>query len=168
MTNKARTKTCHCGNTILEKPRDSEDQWEARTYCSRDCRTIEKPVERICYLYSIGFSTLQLSDLFGLGATTIKNLLKNNNVKTRKPFKEGLQVSEVVKPFVIAKYKELGSAVKAGEFYGLKYSQSRLVLLEAGVLKTKVHRKLIPKKVREGVIADALENSVTKSLVDWR
>lgn len=43
MTIKKRSKEClHCGCEFIEKPRDSNKQWEAREYCSMKCNNSSK------------------------------------------------------------------------------------------------------------------------------
>lgn len=43
MTTKKRSKKClHCGFEFIEKPRDSNKQWEAREYCSMKCNNTSK------------------------------------------------------------------------------------------------------------------------------
>ena len=171
MTKKYRTKKCKCGKNINETTRHSEDQWQRVKYCSKGCKT-SIPISlssNIVKLYAVDELSLEkIGELYGVSRTAIKTVLKKYDIPDND---KSTFIKVEHRSGIVDLYRKTGSSYKVEEKYPYSRKAIDKYLKSVGVQhprKMKRNTNLIPDHVKNGIVASAMSNEITKKISAWR
>ena len=166
MTLKARTKQCVCGATIYEKPEEGNERWLARMYCKNECRKKENhlalPIDNMIKRYAFDLDSMdEIASDYGISRHALTRIFHDRGIETKKdPRARSL---EHHRQGIIELYKIEGQIRKVMKYYPHGSRAIVKVLQDAGLVKVR-----IPKRIKKGIISEAMQNRDTQILSAWR